>query len=109
MGMRQRPKYWGLERSYSNSLVCELGAMLPLVAFLLALFSVTSVSSAGCGYDACPKPKPGHLNVHLVPHTHNDVGWLKTVDQYFYGDKNRDVASSLASYNLTKALSIHAT
>ena len=77
--------------------------MLPLVVFL-TLLSVTSVSSAGCGYDACPEPKPGHLNVHLVPHTHNDVGWLKTVDQYFYGDKNRDVMSAPSLHSIRLGL-----
>uniref|UniRef100_A0A336LYZ7 Alpha-mannosidase n=1 Tax=Culicoides sonorensis TaxID=179676 RepID=A0A336LYZ7_CULSO len=41
-----------------------------------------------CGYDSCPKPQKNKLNVHLVPHTHDDVGWLKTVDQYYYGSRN---------------------
>lgn len=37
------------------------------------------------GYQGCPIGAKDKLNVHLVCHTHNDVGWLKTVDQYFYG------------------------
>ncbi|CDW90125.1 glycosyl hydrolases family 38 protein [Stylonychia lemnae] len=30
---------------------------------------------------------PDHLYVHLIPHTHDDVGWLKTVDEYFAGSR----------------------
>ncbi|ORC93241.1 lysosomal alpha-mannosidase precursor [Trypanosoma theileri] len=28
------------------------------------------------------------ITVHLVPHTHDDLGWLKTVEQYQYGLNN---------------------
>jgi hypothetical protein len=28
------------------------------------------------------------INVHLICHSHDDVGWLKTVDEYFYGARN---------------------
>jgi hypothetical protein len=30
-------------------------------------------------------PSDNILQIHIVPHTHDDVGWLKTVEQYFYG------------------------
>ncbi|XP_055640599.1 lysosomal alpha-mannosidase-like isoform X1 [Toxorhynchites rutilus septentrionalis] len=40
-----------------------------------------------CGYESCTKSEKNMLNIHLVAHTHDDVGWLKTVDQYYYGSK----------------------
>jgi hypothetical protein len=33
------------------------------------------------------------VTVHLISHTHDDVGWLKTVDEYYTGSNN-DVAQA---------------
>ncbi|XP_017840564.2 LOW QUALITY PROTEIN: lysosomal alpha-mannosidase [Drosophila busckii] len=63
--------------------------LVQAIAALVALWLVcTSPIEAKCGYEACPAGKPNMINVHLVPHSHDDVGWLKTVDQYYYGAKN---------------------
>ncbi|KAF4014557.1 hypothetical protein G4228_006816 [Cervus hanglu yarkandensis] len=61
-------------------------------------------SMCGLMLKTCPKVKPDMLNVHLVPHTHDDVGWLKTVDQYFYGIYN-DIQPAGVQYILDSVIS----
>ncbi|XP_033249545.1 lysosomal alpha-mannosidase isoform X1 [Drosophila miranda] len=58
-----------------------------LVLFVLVTLNIV-VAEHVCGFESCHKTKSNIINVHLVPHSHDDVGWLKTVDQYYYGSKN---------------------
>ena len=42
-----------------------------------------------CGYKSCPEiDATKNMHVHLVPHSHDDMGWLKNIDEYNYGIKN---------------------
>ena len=52
------------------------------IAVLSLLTIVTSISSISCGY---PEYKENHLYVHLIPHSHDDVGWVKTAYEYYFG------------------------
>ncbi|KAM9956542.1 hypothetical protein ACTFIR_003260 [Dictyostelium discoideum] len=50
-----------------------------------------------------PKLSSTLLNVHIVAHTHDDVGWLKTVDEYYYGS-NMSIAFAGVQYTLDTAI-----
>ncbi|XP_040846183.1 lysosomal alpha-mannosidase-like [Ochotona curzoniae] len=56
-------------------------------AWLFLLWLVAGRAHAA-GYETCPQVQPDMLNVHLVAHTHADVGWIYTVDQYYKGVKH---------------------
>ena len=59
--------------------------------FSVLLFVCSSPASAQsqCGYESYSQTDPSVLNVHIVAHSHDDVGWLKTVDQYYQGSNRK--------------------
>ncbi|XP_076949600.1 alpha-mannosidase At3g26720-like [Bidens hawaiensis] len=61
---------------------------LLLSTLLLLLLWYCAVECKYMVYDTAQTIKADKLNVHLVPHSHDDVGWLKTVDQYYTGANN---------------------
>ncbi|XP_077497608.1 lysosomal alpha-mannosidase-like [Amblyomma americanum] len=36
-----------------------------------------------CELRGCPARRPGHINMHVLSHSHNDAGWIQTVDTLY--------------------------
>uniref|UniRef100_A0A7E4VA72 Alpha-mannosidase n=1 Tax=Panagrellus redivivus TaxID=6233 RepID=A0A7E4VA72_PANRE len=75
-----------------NGRLCQSTDLRPSTMRLLTAFVAVStviglsLAASQCAWDQCPAFKTdGTLNLHLLAHSHDDVGWLKTADDYFTG------------------------
>ncbi|KAJ4960967.1 hypothetical protein NE237_020877 [Protea cynaroides] len=67
---------------------CNSNSMAIRVILLAFFAAILCAESRYIAYNTSQGIVPGKINVHLVPHSHDDVGWLKTIDQYYVGSNN---------------------
>ncbi|KAK9903926.1 hypothetical protein WJX75_000663 [Coccomyxa subellipsoidea] len=76
------------------------------IAFSFLFLATTSVCQAKF-YNTTAGRVEGKLNVHLVAHSHDDAGWLRTFLQYYYGSQiyknNNDQEMGGVQYTLDTA------
>ncbi|CAG9536717.1 unnamed protein product [Cercopithifilaria johnstoni] len=64
---------------------------------LLRYSHVCGIQDGSCSWNKCNRwsERKDILNVHLICHTHNDPGWIKTIDQYYYGSQKVKTATGV--------------
>ncbi|KAF5399826.1 Lysosomal alpha-mannosidase [Paragonimus heterotremus] len=69
---------------------CHLPALIIWVLLLQR-------SHQTCFYKGCNPGQEEMLNLHLVPHTHDDVGWTSTVSNYYQNSVSSIINSTIAA------------
>jgi len=59
-----------------------------ILGFIYSLTFIVINVRAECGYSLCHKTDPNKLNIHLMAHSHDDVGWMITPDEYYQYVRN---------------------
>ncbi|KAF5294472.1 hypothetical protein FQR65_LT01598 [Abscondita terminalis] len=88
------PEVIKLDKNETETKLIIIKEMRVLLLSLICLAPILgvplkNVKEDQCGYEVCPVTNPTEINVHLIAHSHDDVGWLKTVDQYYYGSRSK--------------------
>src|SRR5882724_9045811 len=60
-----------------------LKKMRQIFRFIASVSLLLTTISCECGYNACHKTDPKKLNIHLIAHSHDDVGWMVPADEYY--------------------------
>ncbi|XP_056631268.1 lysosomal alpha-mannosidase-like [Diorhabda sublineata] len=85
--------------------------MIKKVVFVLVVSSIAVDGKAirnddkdKVGCVVCHPLDENKINIHLIPHSHDDVGWLKTVDEYFYGLNTEAVGRTISVHNIISSV-----
>jgi alpha-mannosidase len=68
---------------------------------ILILFILITTITAECGYSQCHKTDPKKLNIHLIAHSHDDVGWMRTVDDYYIFEVRNIITNVIKSLQVS--------
>jgi hypothetical protein len=55
------------------------------ILLVLVCWSIADQTAASSTESNCNPSAGGQINIHLVPHSHDDVGWKETLEEYFSG------------------------
>ena len=66
----------------------------------ICLISLQITRTLGeCGYNSCPKYDAKKLNIHVITYSHDDLGYLNTIDGIYVNDVQHIITNVVQSLN----------